>query len=64
MTSVTLHLTSPQGEVGGGEVPVDEAVGDGALDVGVEAVHTGPQGVPHGRTNSPAHSLKSQLKME
>lgn len=52
------HLAGPEGEVGGGEVPVDEAVRDGALDVGVEAVDPGPQGVPHGRTHSPAHSLK------
>ena len=41
------YLARPQGKVGGAEVPVDEAVGDGALEVGVQAVHAGPEAVPH-----------------
>ena len=58
MTRLTPHLASPEGEVGGGEVPVDEAICDGAGDVRVQAVHARPQAVPHSGAQSPAHGLK------
>ena len=47
MLRLTDYLTRPQGKVGGAEVPVDEAVGDGALKVGVQAVHARSETVPH-----------------
>ena len=61
MTRVTLHLTSPQGEVGGGEVSINEAICYGAGDVRVQTVHTGPQTVPHSGAQIPAHCLKCKL---
>ena len=61
---VFTYLACSEGEVGGGEVPIDEAVGDGALDVRVQTVHPGPQTVPHSRAHIPANGLKCKLNIE